>query len=86
MIKLGQTILKAIVAYNEDFYEEYICKYTEYPDEDDDKYFDKDDNYDETYGTYDDDVDIAEIQALIALLEYSITNHHAHKVGVEINE
>jgi len=81
MIKLGQTIIKAIAEYDEKFYEEYICKYTQYPDEDADKYFDEDDNYDETFGTYDDDVDIAEMRAIIALLEYSITNHHPHKVG-----
>ena len=80
MIKLGQTIIKAIVAYDEDFYEEYICKYTEYPDEEDDKYYDEDGN---STGMYDNDVDIAEMRAIISLLQYSITNHHAHKVGVD---
>jgi hypothetical protein len=74
-LQIGQKIIKAIAEHDEDFYEEYIEKYTQYPDEEDDKYYDGTANYD-------DDVDIAEIHATIAMLEYSITNHHPHKVGV----
>jgi hypothetical protein len=73
-LQIGQRIMMAI-AQDEDFYEEYIEKYTQYPDEEDDKYYDGTANYD-------DDVDIAEMYAIIAMLEYSITNHHPHKVGV----
>lgn len=74
-LQIGQKIIKAIAEHDEDFYEEYIEKYTQYPDEEDDKYYDGTANYD-------DDVDVAEIHAIITMLEYSITNHHPHKVGV----
>ena len=76
MLKLGQKIIKAIAEHDEKFYEEYIEKYTQYPDEEADKYYDGTANYD-------DDVDKAEMQAIIDLLHYAITNHHPHKVGVE---
>ena len=83
-LKIGQTIIKAIAEHDEEFYEEYIEKYTQYPDEDADHYW-----IDEG-GTsrlnpeecYDDDVDIAEMKAIIDILSYVVTNHHPHKVGV----
>lgn len=84
MLRLGQTILKAIAEYDEDFYEYYIEKYTQYPDEEADKYYKDTKEYDKN-ANYDDDVDIAEIQAVIDLLHYVITNHHPHKVGVNDN-
>lgn len=83
-LQIGQTIIKAIEQYDEDFYEHYICKYTEYPDEEADKYWDGEKlNPDESY---DNDVDVAEMFAIIAILEYSIENHHPHKVGITLNE
>tara|TARA_B100001769_G_C21704934_1_gene388855 strand:+ start:274 stop:528 length:255 start_codon:yes stop_codon:yes gene_type:complete len=78
-LELGQKIIKAIVEHDEDFYEEYICKHTQYPDEEADKYWDGEQlNPNESY---DNDVDRAEMQAVIDLLQFSITNHHPHKVG-----
>ena len=78
-LKLGQKILKAIAEHDEDFYEEYICKHTQYPDEEALMYEVGDDNH--VQANYDDDVDRAEMQAIIDLLQYSITDHHPHKVG-----
>ena len=74
-LQIGQKIIKAIAEHDEDFYEEYIEKYTQYPDEEDDKYYDGTANYD-------DDVDIAEMNAIIDILHYVVTNHHPHNVGV----
>ena len=84
-LQIGQKIIKAIAEHDEDFYENYICKYTQYPDDEADHYWIDEGgksrlNPEECY---DDDVDIAEIHAIIAMLEYSITNHHPHKVGVD---
>jgi hypothetical protein len=73
-LNIGRTIIKAIEEHDEKFYEEYIEKYTEYPDEEADKYYDGTANYD-------DDVDIAEMNAIIDILHYVVTNHHPHKVG-----
>ena len=73
-LDIGRTIIKAIAEHDEDFYEQYIEKYTQYPDEEADKYHDGTANYD-------DDVDIAEMNAIIDMLHYVVTNHHPHKVG-----
>ena len=73
-LNIGRTIIKAIAEHDEDFYEQYIEKYTQYPDEEADKYYDGTANYD-------DDVDIAEMNAIIDILHYVVTNHHPHKVG-----
>ena len=73
-LDIGRTIIKAIAEHDEDFYEQYIEKYTQYPDEEADKYYDGTANYD-------DDVDIAEMNAIIDILHYVVTNHHPHKVG-----
>ena len=75
-LKIGRMILMAI-AEHEEFYDEYICKYTQYPDEEEDKYHDGTANYD-------DDVDIAEMNAVIDILSYVVTNHHPHKVVYEV--
>ena len=64
-LELGQKIIKAIADYDEDFYE-YATKHAQYPCNDEDKYHDGTANYD-------DDVDKAEIQSIIDLLQYSIT-------------
>ena len=85
-LQIGQKIIRAIEEHDEDFYEDYICKYTQYPDEEADHYWLRTEG---EYSTpnpeecYDDDVDIAEMHAIIMMLEYSITNQHPHKVGVD---
>ena len=82
-LDIGRTIIKAIAEHDETFYEEYIEKYTQYPDEEADKYWIDEGgksrlNPEECY---DDDVDIAEMNAIIDILHYVVTNHHPHKVG-----
>jgi len=75
-LNMGRKIIKAIEEHDEDFYENYICKYAQYPDEEADMYYDGTANYD-------DDVDIAEMNAIIDILSFVVTNHHPHKVGVD---
>ena len=77
-LDIGRTIIKAIAEHDEEFYEEYIEKYTQYPDEEAPKYEVGYDNH--VQANYDDDVDIAEMNAIIDILSYVVTNHHPHKV------
>ena len=72
-LNLGRMVISAIAEYDEDFYEE-VTKHAEYPNEEDDKYHDGTANYD-------DDVDVAEMLAIVDFLWYVVTNHHPHKVG-----
>jgi hypothetical protein len=69
---LGRKILRAIAEHDDDFYD-WVTSDAYYPCNDEDKYHD---------GTadYDDDVDIAEMNAIIELLSWVVTNHHPHKV------
>lgn len=62
-MEIAQHIIRAIADYDEDLYELVMCKHASYPDEEDDKYHD---------GTadYDDDVDWAELYALVGAIEY----------------
>ena len=63
-LNLGRVIIRAIAEYDNDFYD-WVTKEAEYPCNDEDKYHD---------GTadYDDDVDIAEMNAIIDHLSWVV--------------
>ena len=75
MLKLGQKIIRAIEEHDEQFYQNYIEKYTEYPDEEDDKYYDENYTLTQNLANYDNDVDIAEMVTIINLLSNIIVKH-----------
>lgn len=70
-LNLGRVIICAIAEYDEDYYE-WVTRDAHYPCNDEDKYHD---------GTadHDDDVDVAEMNAIIDLLTWVVTKHHPHK-------
>ena len=74
-LNMGRKIIRAIAEHDEEFYN-YVTKHAEYPNEEADKYHDGTANYD-------DDVDIAEMLAIVDFLMYVVTDHHPHKVGVD---
>jgi len=72
-MKIGQHILRAIYDYDENLYD-LVCKHAPYPDSDDDKYHDGS-------ADYDNDVDWAELHALIGMIQFMSDKYH--KVGDE---
>ena len=72
-MKTAQHIIRAIADYDEDLYELVMCKHASYPDEEDDKYHD---------GTadHDNDVDWAELHALIGALQYMSNKYYNEEI------
>ena len=75
----GQHIIRAIADYDVNLYH-LICKHAPYPDSDDDKYHQDTEVYDED-ADYDNDVDWAELHALIGMIQFMSDKYH--KVGDE---
>ena len=72
-MEIGQHIIRAIAEYDGGLYELVMCKHASYPDEEDDKYHDL-----FLHGTadYDNDVDWAELHALIGALQYMSNKYY----------
>ena len=78
-MEMGQHILRAIVDYDENLYD-LVCKHAPYPDSDDDKYHTLlPYNQDTEDANYDNDVDWAELHALIGMIQFMSDKYH--KVG-----
>ena len=72
-METAQHIIMAVADYDEDLYELLMCKHTAYPDVEDDKYHDGTANFDN-------DVDWAELHALIGAIQYmSYTYYNGEK-------
>tara|TARA_R100000995_G_scaffold2295_4_gene1537 strand:+ start:5984 stop:6361 length:378 start_codon:yes stop_codon:yes gene_type:complete len=69
-MEIGRHIIRAIAGYDEDLYDEIMCKHAAYPDEEDDKYHDGTANYDN-------DVDWGELHALIGALQYMSERYYS---------
>tara|TARA_B100001113_G_scaffold343008_1_gene329855 strand:- start:31 stop:390 length:360 start_codon:yes stop_codon:yes gene_type:complete len=68
-MEMAQHIIMAVADYDEDLYELLMCKHTAYPDVEDDKYHDGTANFDN-------DVDWAELHALIGAIQYMSNKYY----------
>jgi len=74
-MEIGQHIIRAIADYDEALYELVMCKHASYPDEEDDKYYSFSNWLDGT-ANFDNDVDWAELHALIGAIQYMSNKYY----------
>ena len=75
-METAQHIIMAVADYDEDLYELLMCKHTAYPDVEDDKYHDGTANFDN-------DVDWAELHALVGAIQYISERYYKERSDVE---